>query len=128
MFLEQRPIEPTGFVVLAVCIVVADLGAPDLITHHEHREPKRQQCGGQEILRLAVSEFFNGRIIGRSLYAAVPASIIICTVAISFPVGFVVLLVIGNEVIERKSVMTGYEVDALFRLALLVTVNFRASN
>ena len=34
--LDERPIEPTGFVVLAVGVVVAVLRAPDLVAHHDH--------------------------------------------------------------------------------------------
>src|SRR5882757_8868164 len=38
------------------------------------------------------------------------------------------LLVIGDQVIEREAIVTSYEIDALFSLALLITVNLRASD
>ncbi len=48
--------------------------------------------------------------------AAVPASIVVAPVVVSFAVQLVMLLVIGDQVVERKAIVTGNEVDALFRL------------
>src|SRR5690242_17121392 len=36
-------------------------------------------------------------------------------VAVVFAVGFIVLFVVGNEIVERETVMTGDEVDARAR-------------
>ena len=63
------------------------------------------------------------RIVGRPLNAAIPASIIIGAVTVVFAVCFVVLLVVGDEIVEREPVVTRHEVDALLGLALLVAVN-----
>src|ERR1700719_4081971 len=54
-------------------------------------------------------------IIRRTFDAAVPAQVVIRTIPISFAVRFVVLTVVGNEVVEGKAVMAGNEVDAVDR-------------
>src|SRR5262249_31419567 len=71
---EKRPVEPTGFVVLTVGVVIAALGAPHFIAHDEHRHTEREHCRDKEVLHLPVSEVLDSRIIGRALDAAIPAS------------------------------------------------------
>src|SRR6516165_8786342 len=126
MFRNQRPVEPANLVVLAIGIVVATLGATDFVAHDEHRNSQRKQSDGQEILDLSVSQVFNFGRAGWPLDTTVPATIV-GAVAVFFAVGLVVLLVVGNQVIQGKSVVTGHEVDALFGLALLVTIHFMAA-
>jgi len=55
MLLEQPPIEPIGFIVLAISVVVAMLGAAKFIAHQKHGQAKGEQGGGQEIFYLAIS-------------------------------------------------------------------------
>src|SRR5262245_29771475 len=38
------------------------------------------------------------------------------------------LPVVGNEIVEGEAVVTGHEVDALFGLPFLVTINLQASD
>src|SRR5215472_11509322 len=127
MFRNQRPVEPANLVVLAIGIVVATLGATDFVAHDEHRNSQRKQSDGQENLDLSVSQVFNFGRAGWPLDTTVPATIVVGAVAVFFAVGLVVLLVVGNQVIQGKSVVTGHEVDALFGLALLVTIHFMAA-
>src|SRR4051794_36318717 len=54
MCLEQPPVEPAGFVILAIGIVVADLGASDLIAHHKHWDAERENGNSEEILHLPI--------------------------------------------------------------------------
>ena len=82
---------------------------------------------GQEILHLPVAQLLHRRIIGRTFDAAVPASVVVGSVAVVFAVGLVVLLVIGDKIVEREAVVAGYEVDALLGLAFLVPVDLGAA-
>src|SRR5262249_42882460 len=66
---------------------------------------------------------FDCGIAGRPFNAAVPAYVVVRTVAIVFPVGLVVLAVVRDEIIESKPIVTGHEIDALLGLALFVAVN-----
>src|SRR5262249_29152205 len=90
MFCEQRPIEPAGFVILTIRIVVPALAASRFITHQHHRHADGEHRDGQKILYLAVPEFLYAGIIGRTFNAAVPASVIVRAVPVAFAVFFVV--------------------------------------
>ena len=59
--LEQRPIEPVRFVVLAIGVIVADLRAPDLIAHSDHGYAQGEHRDRQEILNLPVAQSFDCR-------------------------------------------------------------------
>ena len=83
---EQRPVEPTGLVVLAVGVVVAVLRAPHFVTHDDHGHAQRKHGHRQEILDLAVAQLLDRGIVGRALHAAVPASVIVSSVAVVFAV------------------------------------------
>src|SRR5246127_997745 len=124
---KQRPIKPIGFVILTIGVVVAVLCSSDFVAHQEHGQTEGKHCDSEEILYLTVSESLHGRIIGRALKTAIPASIVVCAVAIIFAIGFVMLSVVRNEIVESESVVTCYEVYALFRLAFLVTIDFVAA-
>ena len=89
--------------------------------------PGRQQLQCEEILDLAVAQRLDRRIVGGSLHAAVPAQIVIGTVAVVLAIGLVVLVVVRDQVVEGKAVMAGHEIDALLGFALLVTVNVGAA-
>ena len=84
VFVEQGPVEPTDFVVLAVGVVVAVLRAADFVSHLKSWERRAKQIDGQEILYLPIAEPLNLRIIGRALDTTVPASIVIAAVAVIF--------------------------------------------
>jgi len=86
---------------------------------------ERHHRNSQKVFYLAVSQIFHCRIIRRSFDAAVEAYVVIRAVAIFFAVGFVMFTVIRDKVIERKTIMTGYKVDALFRFTFLMTIDFR---
>ena len=41
--LTKAPVEPTGFVILTICIVVPELGLAHFISHEQHRRPNGEQ-------------------------------------------------------------------------------------
>ena len=82
----------------------------------------------EEVLHLAVAQPLDGRVVGRPFDAAVPAAVVVGAVAVVFAVGLVVLVVVGDEVVEREAVVAGDEVDALLGLALLVAVDLGAAD
>src|SRR5689334_18108448 len=65
---------------------------------------------------------------GSSVGPAVPTAVVVGAVAVLFAIGLVVLLVVGNEIVERKAVVAGYKIHALLQLAPFVAVNFRAAH
>ena len=56
-------------------------------------------------------------MVGRTLDAVIPRIIVRMAVAILFAIRLVVLVVIGHEIVERKSVMGGDKIYARPRLA-----------
>ena len=46
MLRYQSPIEPAGFIVLTIGIVVSELRPPHLIAHEDHRYPRSQHRYG----------------------------------------------------------------------------------
>jgi hypothetical protein len=101
--------------------------ASDVVAHEEHRRAHAQEEEGQEVLDLAVAERLHLRRAARPLYPAVPAPVVVGAVPVALAVGLVVLVVVGDEVVEREAVVTGHEVDALLRLPLLVAVEVGAA-
>src|ERR1700677_195979 len=52
------------------------------------------------------------------------ATIVIRTIASLFPVLLVVLLAVGDEVVEREPVMAGHKIHTLLCFACLMSINF----
>ena len=105
MLLEQAPIEPTDFIVLAIRVVVSQLGAAHFIPHQQHGHAERQQVDGEHVFDLLVTKTFNFGIIGGALDAAIPTEVRIVPIAVFFVIGFVVFFVVGNQVVHGEPVV-----------------------
>ena len=127
MLCEKRPVEPACFVILAIGVVVSTLCSPHFVTHEHHRHAHRKHGYGQKVLHLPIPEFLHAGIIGGTFNAAVPASVVVGPVAVVFAVCFVVLVIVGDEVVKGEAVMASHEVNALLSLAFLMTVDCRAT-
>src|SRR4029434_8345790 len=89
-----------------------DLPAADFVAAKQHRNALRQKQRGQEISLLTITQLGDLRVFRGSLRAALPRSIMAFHVAAFFTVGFVVLVIIRDEIIERKTVVSGDKIDA----------------
>ena len=96
---HQRLIEPTEFVVLAICIVVALLGTADLISGQKHRRADRQHIEEQKVLHLAISESLNFCDGSWPFRAAIPTVVVVGAVPVLFAIGLVVLVVVRHKII-----------------------------
>ena len=110
-FGTHRPVDPGDLVVLAVGVVVALLRAPHLVAREQHRDTLGQQQRGQEVPLLPGPQGQDGRVIGRALDTAVPGPVVVAAVPVALPVGLVVLVVVGDQVLQGKPVVSGDEVD-----------------
>src|SRR6266481_203579 len=128
MLCEQRPIEPAGFVVLAIRVVVPKLCSPHFVTHEKHGHTDRKHRYGQKVFNLPVSELLDARIIRWTFNTTVPTSVVVRSVAIIFAICFIVLVIIGDEVVEGEPVMARHKINALLSLAFFMTVNRRAAS
>src|SRR5262249_6623226 len=128
LFLDGVPVKPAGIIVLTISVIVAALAAPNFVAHQQHRHAKRKNGHGEEVLCLAFAELFNGGVVTGAFDAAIPTPVVIHPVAIALAILFIVLLVVGDEVVQSETVVTGDEIDALLRLSLLMTINLGAAN
>src|SRR5664279_1890197 len=120
---QQVPVEPTRIIVLTVGVIVAALTTPHLIAHNKHRHTERKHGRGEKALYLPVTQPLYMGIVRRAFDAAVPASILLPAITVVLAVFLVVLLVIGDEVVEGEAIVARNEIDALFGLALPLTIN-----
>src|SRR4029077_12105318 len=124
---NQRPIKPTGFIVLIPGVIVAPLSAPHFVAHENHGQSQRENGHCQKVLYLAISQLFDVRSIGGTLNAPVMAFVVFNAIAVIFTVWLVVLLVVGNKVVEREAIVTGDKIDAGLSFAFLVAINLGAA-
>ena len=111
LFRAHRPVHPGDLVVLAVGVVVASLGAPDLVAGQQHRDALRQQQRGEEVALLPRPQREHRLVVGRALDAAVPGPVVVAAVPAVLAVGLVVLVVVGDKVLQGEAVVAGDEVD-----------------
>ncbi len=109
---DLRPVDPGDLVVLAVAVVVAALGASQLVAVADHRHALRDEHRGDEVALLLCAQRQHLRVVGRALDAAVPRAVVALAVVVVVLVVLVVLLVVGDEVAQREPVVRGDEVDA----------------
>ena len=116
----QLPVDPRQVVVLAVGVVVAALGAAQLVARQQHGDALREEQRGQQVPHLPVAQRHHLGVVGLALDAVVPGLVVVGAVAVALAVGVVVLALVGDEVVQREAVVRGDEVDAGLRLAALV--------
>ena len=120
VFVGTLPVQPADGVVLVVGVVVAVLGTPHLVAGGQHRRALRQQQRGQHDPFQACAGAVDVRVVSRAFRPGVPAVVVVVAVAVVLAVGLVVLLVVGNQIVQREAVVRGDEVDAGLRAAAIV--------
>src|SRR6476469_10063084 len=106
------PVEPVYRVVLSVSVIVAALGMTEFVAGQDHGRALGEQKRSQEIALLARPQLLDHWIVRGSLHSMVPGMIVGVTVAIVFPIRFVVLVVVRNKVVEVETIMGGDEIHA----------------
>src|SRR5215467_8158164 len=120
---NQRPIKPTGLVVLAIGVVITTLCAPDLVPHRNHRQTQREHGHGQKVLYLPTSYFFNLWVVRWAFDTPVVAPVVVGAILVGLAVQLIVLLVVRDKVVEGEAVVTCHKVHALIGLTFFVTVD-----
>ena len=103
-----------------VGVVVAALGAAQLVAGGEHRRAGGEQQGGEQVAHAtcgaaarspATAPSWRRRPTGVALDARGSTTVVVRPVAVLLAVGLVVLVVVGHEVGEREAVVRGDVVD-----------------
>ncbi len=119
--LVEVPVEPGDLVVLAERVVVAALGAADLVSAVEHRHAGGQQQGAEEVAHRPPAGAQHVLVGVGALDAVVPRPVVAVPVAVALAVGPVVLAVVGRRVGEGEAVVGGDVVDRGDRAAVACT-------
>src|SRR5690606_4405551 len=106
------PVNPRELVVLTVRIVVAALGAAQLVAVDDQRRPLRQDQRRERVAFLLPPSGQDRLVVGWSFGAEVPGTVVAFAVAVVFPVGVVVLLVVRHQVVQREAIVGRDDVDA----------------
>jgi hypothetical protein len=93
LVVDVVPRIPRQFVVLAIAVVVAPLGATELVAAEQHRDALREQQGGDEVAFLACPQREDLTVVGRSFDTVVPRSVVRLAVGAVLAVRLVVLVV-----------------------------------
>src|SRR5882724_2944985 len=96
--IETIPDDPTRFVVLAIRIVVAVLRVADFIAGQNERHALCEQQTCKLVFAKLAAKRRDRRVVGRTFMAAIVAVVVVGAVAIVFAIGFVVLLVVAEQV------------------------------
>ena len=115
MFLNEGPVDPTGVIVLAIGIVITLLASTHLVAGQQHRRAVGQQQERHKVAGLAFAKLHHAGVLARAFHAAIPAQIVVATIAVSLPIALVMFVVVGHQVRQRKAVVAGDEVDAMER-------------
>src|SRR5690606_25652198 len=115
--LVEVPVVPVDLVVLAVGVVVAALRLAQLVAAEEHGDALREEQRAHERALEAVAAGEDALVVRRPLDAAVGREVGLVAVAVVLAVGLVVLLLVGDEVLQREPVVGGDEVDGGERAA-----------
>src|SRR4029453_8621463 len=111
VLLAEGPIDPIRRVVLAVAVVVAVLGARELVSSGHHRRPLREQQSRQHVPDLPLPQRLDRRIVAGPFYAAIPGAIVRRAILVAIAVCFVVPLVVSNGIVQREPIVRGDQVD-----------------
>src|SRR5436305_14481954 len=101
------PVHPAVGVVLAVGVVVALLGTPELIAREKHWRPLRQQERGEHVSHLAFAQPIDVGVVCRAFHAAIPRSVAGASIFVAFTVRVVVLLVVRDQIAQREAIVCG---------------------
>ncbi len=109
---KHTPVQPGDLIVLTISVIVSILCVSELIARQKHGRAPAAQKNDTGISYHAVSKSQHLGIICLSFCAAVPAAVVVRSVRVVPAIYFIVLIVVRIQIIERKTVMTGQEINA----------------
>src|ERR1700741_3240106 len=110
---QKNPVHPADGIILAVGIIVAFLSPAKFVFAQQHRNSTRNKERKETILDQPISQSFNRREIAGPFDSTIITVISVGPVAPALPVLLVVFLPVGDQVIQRESVVTRDEIEAV---------------
>ena len=110
VFLQEVPVQPGNGIVLAIGVVIPELGIAEFVSGQKHRGSTAAQEDGTGIFDQTVAELVDRGIVGFPFNATVPAAVIVSAVGIVPAIGFIVFGAVGIQIIQRKTIVAGDEI------------------
>src|ERR1700704_401672 len=119
---QLAPVQPSGFIILVIGIVVAKLRIQEFISCSEHWGPVREKQQTTEILDLlsAQRQYLRCRPLV-PFVAAVPRVVLVHAILIVVTIRPVALVVVRDEIVQGEAVVGGYVVHTLVGVISLAT-------
>ena len=96
--IDEPPVEPVRRIILTVRIIVSEAGLAELVTRVDQRGALAQHQQQPRVPPHLLPEKLDGLLPGRTLLAAVPAVVLVGTVAVILMILFVMLAIIGEDI------------------------------
>ena len=109
---RPAPIEPGGFVVLRIGVVVAGLRLAKLRAHRQHGRSAREQQARQQIALILAARREDDVVARFAFDSIVPGKILVRPVAVVFAIGVVAFMRIRHEIAQCEAVMRRDEIYA----------------
>ena len=106
------PVQPAHTIVLAIRIVVAVLGMADVVAGQQHRRALRKKQRRQQSPLQRGAQCQHVGVVGGPFDAAIPAQVVLVTVAVVLAIGVIVLVVVADQVVQGKTVVRRQKIDA----------------
>src|SRR4051812_27438333 len=103
------------------------LGLTEFVSGEKHGNSLRKKKCGQEVSLLSGAQRIDACIIRGTFDTAVPAFVIVSSVAVLFAISFVVLVVVTDQVAQSETVMGSNEVAARGGRPAIVRVKVAAA-
>jgi len=103
--LVEMPVEPVGFIVVAVRVVVSATSMAKLVAATNHRDALREKKRRREVFLLPFAQSLHVRIVCWPFCTAVPTPIVIATIRVVFAISFVMLVVVAHEVLKCEPIV-----------------------
>ena len=96
VFLQHPPVQPAGQIILAVGVVISELGVAELVPRQEHGDAPATHEEGEGVADHPPPESVDFRVVRLPLNSAVPAVVVVGPVGASPAVFFVVFDIVGK--------------------------------
>jgi len=106
------PVEPGGFVVLRIGVVVAGLRLAKLRAHRQHGRSAREHQTRQQIALILAARREDGVVVRYAFDSIVPGKILVRPVAVVFAIGVVAFMRIRHKIAQCEAVMRRDEIYA----------------
>ena len=113
VLVSKFPVNPANLIVLAIGIIIAFLGSVELISTQNHRHSLTQEQSCHVIFHMLKALEIDHLIVAGTFMTKIHRIIVILSVAVVLAVILIMLLIVGDQVIQGKTIMGSDKVDTM---------------